>query len=200
MRYRSIGRSSVALAEFCRHVTAIDPSQSMLDAAASHDAIGYLQGSGESMPLPDHSIDIVTFAGSLFYTDAAATVREINRVCRPKALIVLYDFEVLIDDILERFGLPASVLESTYNHRANLSAFSDFTEILVECDRVELDVLATNLTHVLMADAARHEALTSRYNTSDPYDRLAADLGSTKDSVAVRADIFYSTYRLADYP
>jgi len=142
----------------------------------------------------------VTFAGSLFYTDADATVREINRVCRPKALIVPYDFEILIDDILERFGIPATAPESTYNHRANLSAFSDFTEILVECDRVELDVLATNLAHVLLAEAARHDAFISRYSTSDPFDRLAADLGSTKDSVAVRADIFYSTYRLASPP
>ena len=191
------GRSSVALAEFCRHVSAIDPSQSMLDAAISHDAITYMQGSGESIPLPDNSIDIVTFAGSLFYVDAEAGVREINRICRSDALIVPYDFEILIGGILRRFGLETYAQQSTYNHCANLSTFPDFTEGLVERDRVELDVLATDLAHVLLADAARHDAFTRRYNTSDPFERLVADLDSTNERIVVRADIFYSAYRLA---
>ena len=56
------GRSSVALAEFCGHVVAIDPSQEMLDAATPHRKITFSQGAGERIPLPNRSIDIVTFA------------------------------------------------------------------------------------------------------------------------------------------
>ena len=40
------GCSSVALAEFCERVFAIDPSLSMLDAATPHDAITYLLSRG----------------------------------------------------------------------------------------------------------------------------------------------------------
>ena len=93
---------------------------------------------------------------------------------------------------MQDLGLAMYAPESTHNHRANLSTFSDFTEILAECDRVKLDVLAADFAHVLLADAARHESFTSRYNTSDPYDKLAADLGASEDSVVVRANIFYS--------
>ncbi len=150
------GHSSVALAEFCRRVYAADPSQSMLDAAIPHDSITYLQGCGENIPLPDHSIDIVAFAGSLVYADTAATIREINRICRPSALIVPYDFELLIDDVLQRFGVTTHAPESTYNPRVNLSGFSAFTEMLVEQDRIQIDVLATHVAHVLLANAARH--------------------------------------------
>ncbi len=194
------GRSSVALAEFCRRVYAVDPSQSMLDAAIPHDAITYLRGCGENTPLPDHSIDIVAFAGSLFYADADATVREINRICRPNAWIVLYYFEILIDHIMQHFGVATHAPEPTYNHRVNLSGVFAFTEMLVEQDQIQIDVLATNLAHVLLADAARHDAFASRYNTATPLKRLAADLDPTNESILVQADISYSTYRLAGHP
>ena len=192
------GRSTVALAEFCRRVYAIDPSQAMLDAATPHEAATYFQGSGESIRLPNRSIDVVTFAGSLFYAEANATVREIKRVCRPSALIVPYDFEILVDDALQDFGVASKVPESTYNHRANLSGVSGFAEMLVEHDRIELDVPASGLAHILLADAARHDVFVSRYNAPDPFETLAADLESMNERLVLRADIFYATYRIID--
>lgn len=82
------GWSSLALAEFCDRVFAIDPSQSMLDGAPPHDSVAYLLGAAERIPLPDDSIDLVTFAGSLSYADREATAVELRRVCRPDAMIV----------------------------------------------------------------------------------------------------------------
>lgn len=193
------GRSSIALAEFCERVYAVEPSQEMLDEAIPHDAITYLRGCCENIPLPDRSVDIITFAGSLFYVDIDATAKEVSRVCRPNALIVPYDFEVRIDEILDRLGVATHVPESTYDHRANLSGISGFTAMEVEQDRIQIDVTATDLAHVLLADAVRHDAFASRYKTATPFQRLAADLGYANESIAVRADIFYSTYRLAGH-
>lgn len=61
------GYSAGALAKYCTHIYGIDPSQSMLEEARPHEKITYRQGRGQDLPLPDKSIDVVTFAGSLFY-------------------------------------------------------------------------------------------------------------------------------------
>jgi ubiquinone/menaquinone biosynthesis C-methylase UbiE len=61
------GYSAVALAKYCRRVYGVEPSQSMLDEAMPHAKITYLKGAGDGMPIPGNSIDVVTFAVSLFY-------------------------------------------------------------------------------------------------------------------------------------
>ena len=72
------GRSSAALVDFCEHVYAMDPSQSMIDAAVPHQAITYIKGSGERMPIVDQSIDIVTFAQSLQHCNPNKPSRQRN--------------------------------------------------------------------------------------------------------------------------
>lgn len=189
------GRSTIALAKFCRHVVGIDPSQAMLDRATPHQNTSYLRGTSESIPLGDQSIDIVTFAGSLSYADADPTVRELRRVCRSKACIVAYDFEVHFADVLRSLGITVQTAPSQYNHRANLSGVAGFSQVLVEQDSVQFDVDASELAHIVLAGAAGHAAFASRDQTPDPFHRLVADIGLTSQRLTVAADIFYSTYR-----
>ena len=108
-----------------------------------------------------------------------------------------YDFEILIDETLDRLGIAASAPDSTYDHRVNFSGIAGFTEIEVGQDRTRIDVTATNLAHVLLADVARHEAFAKRYKTATPLGQLAAKLDEVFEEVVVYADIFYATYRLA---
>lgn len=59
----------------------------MLEQASEAAGITYLQGTGEDIALPDSSVDIVTFAGSLSYAKSSALVQELVRVCWPNATI-----------------------------------------------------------------------------------------------------------------
>lgn len=191
------GRSSVALSAFCHHVFAVDPSESMLDVATPHDAITYRKGSAEKLPLPDQSIDIATFAGSLSYANRAATARELVRVCRPNAAIVTYDFQVLIDDVLRALDIATQALDSTYDHSAGFSGVLEFIEILATKERIRLEVSTTELAHILLADSERLGAFMRRYRTAQPLADLAQELDSKIQIPAIQADIFYSLYRFS---
>ena len=189
------GRSSLALADFCEQVFAIDPSQPMLDAATLHPAITYRKGSGEKIPVPDQSIDIVTFAGSLPYADLPKTGRELCRVCRSDSLVLQYDFEVLIDDLLGRFGIAERAPETHYNHAANFSGVSSLKERYVQRDRIEFVASPTDIAHLLLADQDRYEAFANLYKTPSPLIALAEDVAAINKDATLVANIFFSLYQ-----
>src|SRR5512135_2775248 len=91
------GYSALALADACDRVYGIDPSASMLARATADQKVAYLRATADRIPLRNASIDIITFAGSLFYADADATRAEIRRVS-PSGIVIAYDFEVLVGD------------------------------------------------------------------------------------------------------
>lgn len=190
------GRSSVALAEYCERVFAVDPSESMLESAMPRDGITYLPGSAEKIPLPDGTIDVATFAGSLSYANLNETVAELRRVCRDRARVVPYDFEVLIDKVLEPFDIAANAPDGDYDHRANFSSVPEFHESLCKHERILFEVQPAELAHILLADAARYDAFVSRYETNTPHQDLLEELGRDTRSVAIEADLYYSVYRV----
>lgn len=194
------GRSSVALAQFCDRVYAIDSSKSMLDCAARHNAITYLNGTGENMPIPMDSVDVATFAGSLPYMDIDAVVRELSRVCRNNALVIPYDFELEIDSTLQAFGIPTPTQDSSYNHKANFNGIPPLKEKLVVSESIELAIRTTDLAHILLADSARHDAFANRYKTTRPHFALAKELGSDEQIIIIEANLFYAVYQIDSEP
>ena len=191
------GYSAVALAEHCVRVYGIDPSPTMLSAAMAHEKVVYLGGAGECIPLRSRSVDVVTFAGSLFYADADATRQEIRRVCRDRAVVVVYDFKVLLGELLRRFGINPGVEGSGYDHRANFSGASGFVELAVGSERVNVHTTAPELAHILLSDVHRFDHFAKRYCASDPLPGLVGELQRTYDRATIDADIYYSKYRIA---
>lgn len=206
------GTSAVALTHFCDVVFGVEPSQAMLQSAAQHPRIRYLQGAASDLPLPDESVDLVTFAGSLFYANTAATVQELVRVCRPNAFVVPYDFEVLLEPIWSRLGFRNSNQESNYNHQENFANVGVFEELLAADESITLLVRTSELAHLLLSDSERHAAFADRYQDADPYAGLVAELDSKFDqessdekatedplhdqSHPIETRIFYSKYQL----
>jgi len=81
------GRFTQALADrFGARVTAIDPSQKMLDQArkrTASDRVEFLQAPGEALPLPDGSADVVFMSMVLHhFADMEAVAGECRRVLR----------------------------------------------------------------------------------------------------------------------
>lgn len=190
------GYSAAALAKYCMRVYGIDPSPSMLQEAAAHKRVIYREGAAERVPLPDHLVNVVTFAGSLFYADTDMTCKEVSRVCRDKAVVIVYDFEVLLEKFLRQLGTFLRTGESAYNHRANFSDTSGYLELVTGSDRVNIRATPSEAAHVLLSDAFRFDYFAKRYRTSDPFRLLAEELQLTYDQITIEADIYYSKYRI----
>lgn len=192
------GYSTVALAEHCVRVYGIDPSPSMLREATPHERVIYVRGAGEHIPVQSRVVDVVTFAGSLFHTEAGATREQINRVCRPGAVVVVYDFELLLGEVLRRCGMDPRADGSDYDHRANFSGARGFAEVTVGSDRLSLQVTASELAHVLLSDSSRFDRFAKRHHTADPFLALTGELRSAYDRTVIEAAVYYSRYRMAN--
>jgi SAM-dependent methyltransferase len=190
------GYSAEALAGHCEHVYGVEPSRSMLDRTVPNERITYVSGAGAKTSLPDRCVDIVTFAGSLFYAKSGALVEELQRVCLPRALVIPYDFEILLDDILRGQGIRPQEIQSDYDHAVNFSDTTGFAEIVVGGERIEVELSATELAHVMLADAYCYRAFVEKYGVADPFAALASDLEAIGKRHTLGADIYYSAYRI----
>lgn len=90
------GALSAALAPHVAHVHAIDASSAMLSAArvrlASFDNVTVHDGSLESLPLPDASLDVAVMMLVLHHVaDPARALREVRRVLRPCGRVLIAD-------------------------------------------------------------------------------------------------------------
>lgn len=85
------GRISRTLKECGYRVTASDPVAGMLDAARdAGSADDYVLASGEDLPFPDASFDLVMAYNVLMdVEDVPATLKEIRRVLRPAGQLVI---------------------------------------------------------------------------------------------------------------
>ena len=87
------GLSTAPLARLADVCLGIEPSVTMLAWAgtvAPH--AHFLAGRAESLPLRTHSMDLVTAAGSLNYTDLPLALSETARVLAKDAVLAIYDF------------------------------------------------------------------------------------------------------------
>jgi hypothetical protein len=187
------------LARYCGETYAFDSSPMMLARAAKDDRVVYFAADVERLPLPNASVDKVTFAGSLFYLNRDNSGVEIRRVCAPDAEIIVYDFEILLDEIMQRCGIDPHVAESEYDHAVNLSGVSGYAEVMLKTERLSVDMTALELTHVLLSDSNRLDQFVNKYGTNDPSESLERDLRSFTDRVSIEVDIYYSKYRVT-YP
>ncbi len=87
------GLSTRALESIARHCHGIDPSESMIQCATDlWPGSIFSPGTAEKLPVPSHSIDLITAAGSLNYADLNQFFPEALRVLSPHGRLLVYDF------------------------------------------------------------------------------------------------------------
>jgi ubiquinone/menaquinone biosynthesis C-methylase UbiE len=88
------GLSTRVLEGRASQVIGVDPSALMLRWAKTLvPAAGFLAASAEAIPLEDGSVDLVTAAGSLNYSESKAFFGEAARILTSEGRLVIYDFE-----------------------------------------------------------------------------------------------------------
>jgi ubiquinone/menaquinone biosynthesis C-methylase UbiE len=190
------GKSSKPLSKFCVEVVGIDPSKTMIDSAEKVPSITYICGDENTLTqFQSRKFDVVTFAGSLSYTKNAKLKAELKRICREKALIIVYDFEVRLSDFLPTIGLNLSKLDfSDYDHSINISDWKEFKEEVVFKEQIKLNLKAEDLAHFILSHSTWHEELVNQFEVQDPFAKLVSYLKSKRDEFRLPANIFYSRY------
>ncbi len=193
------GRSTIALATYCDRTVGIDPSDSMLNQAEPHAHVSYLVGAGDSIPVPDASADVITFAGSLHYADSTMTRREVRRVGTPGATILVYDFDLQLTPVLTRLGMALPESRSDYNHTANFTGGEGFVERNVTSETINIRMTTGDFAHVVLSDSNRLDYLTSMFGPDTAYSALVSAINAADETVAVNAALFISMYTLAPH-
>ncbi len=191
------GYSAVALTRYCGRVLGLDPSAAMLAAAPRHPGITYLHGSGDALgQLPVPAVEVVTFAGSLFYAKSGELRKELGRVCAPGATILVYDFEVFLDAAMAEAGVDQPAPTGDYDHQANLSGWAEFAVEVSGAERIQLAVSGNEMAHLLLADSNRYDAFLKRFPNRDPFEPLAGILNARGGAIPLPVGLYFTRYRV----
>jgi arsenite methyltransferase len=132
------GFMAAGLAPLVRRVYALDGSPAMLDVArknlAQFNNIVYQEADGQSLPLPDESLDAV-FANMYLHhcPDPLAAIREMVRVLRPGGRLVITDedshnYEWLKDEMADVWlGFERSQLRAWFQQAGLVNTIVDCT-------------------------------------------------------------------------
>ncbi|MGR5152449.1 class I SAM-dependent methyltransferase [Photobacterium swingsii] len=190
------GVSTQALSQYCHHVHGVEPSAAMIAQARTTETISYHLGCGENLPIKDKSIDVVSFAGSLSYAKSDALLCELARVCKSKATVLVYDFEVQLGDVLTWLGVKTYSSNTNYDHTVNFSDCSAFHEEQVTADTINLRLTSAQLAHVLFSSIRRYVLLVEHLGGQSTFDYVREKLNAAGDTHTVSINIYYSKYKV----
>ncbi len=176
----------------------------MLMRAVLSPNVTYQLQQGAKLAFPDRWFDVVTLAGSWSYCRSQAMLNEIVRVCRPGALVVLYDFDTQVDTVVpDLLGIPVSPARpQDYNHELNLSGllFDPLRERSCRQSHLHIQVTFLQLGFLLLANAHFSSALVNRFGTEDLPECIAeeveARLGERYDQLALPTKIYTTVYQM----
>jgi ubiquinone/menaquinone biosynthesis C-methylase UbiE len=190
------GQSSITLAGFSGNVTGIEPNGEMLGQAISYPGVSYLHFDGKKLPFENRSFDVVTFAGSLFYARSQGMLNEVVRVCQPNAVVIVYDFEVLFQQLPFGFDLPVEAVD--YDHRASFSGFemNGLRETDSFANDYQLTVSAENLAHLLLSARSFYDYFTDRYRVKKPHTPLVEELRKSSVLNTIEARLYATVYEV----
>lgn len=89
------GQSTPLYAQYCEKITGLDPSKEQIRIATQNNKFGHLVykvGSGEHIPLPDNSVELVCCAQSVHWLDWRSFFKECRRVLLPHGCMVTYGY------------------------------------------------------------------------------------------------------------
>ncbi|MEO1263881.1 MAG: class I SAM-dependent methyltransferase [Bacteroidota bacterium] len=193
------GQSSIALINFCEKVIGIDPSKDMLEKGIKNENIMYQYFSGKSLPFENNQFDIVTFAGSLFYAKSQLLVDEVNRVIKDKGNVVVYDFEILLDDVLVKLNVqPIKDTAIKYNHEENFSGLNQgkLKTKKISAEMMSIKIAPSDLAHLLLSSKENYNLLGEKFGAEELFKKIKRELIqlNKNENFSIEAGIYFSVY------
>lgn len=193
------GRSSLALTVFAETIVGIDPSYDMLAKAVKHEKITYQYYNKARLDFPEQHFDLITLAGVLFYAKSPQLLAEILSVAQPKASLLIYDFEVVLDEIYAQLNLSKPQSEIVYRHD------DDFSDLINDSDNIELtskknttisfSLTTSELAHLVLSSPDIYIQLNPINEADSLYEFIKSKLYAMKIE-KLQAIIYYTHYRL----
>ncbi|CAN0604182.1 unnamed protein product, partial [Ectocarpus sp. 12 AP-2014] len=148
------GQSAIALSKFCNTVIGVDPSKQMIKKSIKHTGVSYELMETKVLNFDKDTFDIITFAGSLFYAKSQELLDECIRVSKANSLIIAYDFEFHLTDILKLLGVGTETnVTSAYDHEINFFGLHT-TNVHLNSQykqSIHFDITLADLAHVLLS-------------------------------------------------
>ncbi len=180
------GYSSIALANHCDQVIGLDPSKSMIDQSIPAPSITFILGNETKLSEFDsESFDVVTFAGSLYYAKNLLLYQQLLRTLMSKGVILVYDFEVLLNEPFAQLELKQTAAESGYH-------WPRFRTETSHMEAIELSLSSEELSHVLLADSNLYTLIVDKLRSDQPYTPLVDHFQSISKIHTVKANLYYS--------
>ena len=187
------GYSSIALSNYCDHVTGIDPSSSMIDQAIQHPSISYLQGDENRLTeLRPESIDVVTFAGSLYYAKNDKLYHELQRLLRPRGQLLIYDFQVILDTALQQLDPAPTSVESDYQYIVDLTDWKQFKSEVSQTEQISLPLSPEQLSHILLADSNIYSLIAGKLGYEGLYPKVVSHFNDLAKEHPLIVTLYYS--------
>ncbi|MCJ7465313.1 MAG: class I SAM-dependent methyltransferase, partial [Maribacter sp.] len=175
------GQSSIALTNYCEKVIGIEPSKEMLDKSLQHPRVEYAHYNCKKIDFESNYFDHITFAGSLYYAKSQKLLDEVIRVSKHTARIIVYDFEIRLDTIMEKLNVDCrSKQKSNYNHQENFSGLNQknisIKQKLVKS--LSLEITNANLAHLLLSSKDNYNLLIHKFGYDNLHDKISKKLNS----------------------
>lgn len=171
----------------------IDPSESMIKRAAEHSSIDYLCGNEYKLSeIDSQSVDVTTFAGSIFYAKNDDLYKQLLRVLKQEGLLLIYDFEVNLDEPLHQLELARESIPSDYQFIVDLSDWDQFKGAAMHTEQIELAVSPEELSHLLLADSLIYGLIAKKLNKEQPFDQLVEFYQQRADKHHLKTDLYYA--------
>jgi ubiquinone/menaquinone biosynthesis C-methylase UbiE len=197
------GQSSIALSKYGKKIIGIDPSHEMIQKAIPHTNVAYEHYDGSRLFFPDNHFDIITFAGSLFYGKSQNLLDQAIRVCSNPGVILVYDFQLFLEDLFVELTINLQPEISKYNHAADFSGLrtNQLKEVLWRTELLDFHVNSSNLAHVILSLPGIYNTLVGNKPFEDPYPYLKGrlDLLSNNKSHVIKAKVYYRKYRCSKF-
>ena len=193
------GRSSVSLSAYCNSVIALDPSASMLQQAENHPQVRYIQMK-VNLDIPEYMFDIITFAGSLFYCKSQDLVDKLVPLCSQRAIILVYDFNIHLEEILLGLGLNTPIEIDQYNHFEDFSGLktNHFIELGRQTETISYPISLNNLVHFLLSHSSIYQNLVEESGRNKITRYLSMKLAVLPKTLTrnLKADLYYQKYEV----
>lgn len=195
------GQSSIALTHFCKKVKGVEPSKEMLGKSIQHPRIAYSAFNGQNFDFPDNFFHLITFAGSLYYGKSQQLLDEVIRVGKGTSRIIIYDFELSLDTVLQRLSLePSFGQDSHYDHEVNFNGLSqEHIELEKEFKgNLQLEISISNISHLLLSSKDNYNLLLESFGKNDLYQTVLQELRSRMNSenMLISAKTYATVYRI----